>query len=90
MDIFQIIFVLFIVIFVGVSLWYARKGSTLQDFYVMEGNAGPFLIAGTYLATWVSAVGMVGLTGVSYSTGMVTGILTWGAYPGLNFADLVR
>lgn len=82
MDIFQIIFVLFIVIFVGVSLWYARKGSTLQDFYVMEGNAGPFLIAGTYLATWVSAVGMVGLTGVSYSTGMVTGILTWGAYPG--------
>ncbi|MFR5880003.1 MAG: sodium:solute symporter family protein [Cloacibacillus evryensis] len=81
-DIFQMIFVLFIVVFVGISLWYARKGSSLQDFYVMEGNAGPFLIAGTYLATWVSAVGMVGLTGVSYSTGLVTGILTWGAYPG--------
>ena len=76
------IFVAFIVLFIGVSLWYARRGTSLQDFYVMEGNAGPFLIAGTYLATWVSAVGMVGLTGVSYSTSLVTGILTWGAYPG--------
>lgn len=82
MNTFQVIFVVFIVLFLGISIWMGRKGSTLQDFYVMEGNAGPFLIAGTYLATWISAVGMVGLTGVSYSTGIITGVLTWGAYPG--------
>ena len=82
MDVFKIIFYVFIALFLGVSLWYGRKTRSLQDFYVMEGAAGPFLIAGTFLATWVSAVGMVGLTGVSYLHGILPGMFTWGAFPG--------
>lgn len=82
MDLFRIIFAAFIIIFVGMSLWMGRKGGSLQDFYVMEGGAGPILICGTYLATWVSAVGMVGLTGVSYQSGILPGMFTWGAFPG--------
>lgn len=82
MTVFQGIFYAFIALFLSISLWYGRKTKSLQDFYVMEGAAGPFLIAGTYLATWVSAVGMVGLTGISYKNGILPGMFSWGAFPG--------
>jgi Na+/proline symporter len=81
-NIFQGIFVFFIAVFIAISLWSSRKGVSLRDFYIMEGNAGSFLIAGTYLATWISAVGLVGLSAVSYSSSIASGVLTWGAFPG--------
>lgn len=79
---FKIIFFCFIFVFLFVSVYLGRKSKGLSDFYVMGGTAGPWLIAGTYTATWVSAVGMVGITGAAYKSGPLMGILIWGAFTG--------
>jgi Na+/proline symporter len=79
---FMIVFFAFLAIYLIVTLFMGRKGVSLADYYVMDRSGGPWLIAGTYTATWISAVGMVGLAGMSYKTGPLTGILDWGAYTG--------
>ena len=79
---FQFIFFFFIIVFLAVSVYYGRKSKGISDFYTMGGTAGPWLIAGTYTATWVSAVGMVGITGAAYKNGPLVGILVWGAFTG--------
>lgn len=83
MNIYQSVFIFFVVVFLVVSFVSGRKTKSLQDFYVMEGGANHWLIAGTYAATHVSALGMVGLTGMSYASGPLVGILVWGAFAAL-------
>ncbi|MDR3348428.1 MAG: sodium:solute symporter family protein [Acidaminococcales bacterium] len=78
-SVFNCIFFSFLIVYLGVTFYVGRGGVSLKDFYVMDQGASPFLIAGTYAATWISAVGMVGLTGMSYKTGPLTGILDWAA-----------
>ncbi len=85
-NIFTIIFTAFLVLYLGVTFWSSRGGVTLKDFYVMAGGAHPFLIAGTYAATWISAIGIIGLSGMSYKTGPLTGILVWGGSIGFIFS----
>ncbi|MDI3533772.1 MAG: sodium/pantothenate symporter [Thermosediminibacterales bacterium] len=82
MNIFSSIFFIFLLVYLVVTFYLSRKGTNLQDFYVMGQGAGPWLIAGTYTATWISAVGMVGLTGIAYKSGPLVGILVWGAFIG--------
>ena len=71
---------LFLVIFISLSMYQAKQNRGLNDFYTMGGNAGIWLICGTYTATLVSALGMVGLTGSAYANGPVAGILVWGTF----------
>ncbi len=80
MNIYQIIFVFFVVLFLAISYIQGRNSRGLADFYNMEGSAGIWLIAGTYAATLVSAHGMVGLTGSAYANGPVGGMLVWGTF----------
>lgn len=80
--IFKLIFAAFILLFLSISFYYGKKSASLKDFYNMGGTAGPWLIAGTYTATWVSAVGMVGITGAAYKSGPLMAILIWGAFTG--------
>lgn len=80
MTIYQGIFAFFLVIFISLSLYQGRKSRGLTDFYNMGGGASIWLIAGTYTATLVSALGMVGLTGSAYANGPVAGILVWGTF----------
>jgi Na+/proline symporter len=82
MNIFSGVFFGFLFIYLLVTIWTGRKGVNLGDFYTMDANAKPYLIAGTYAATWISAIGIVGLTGMSYKTGPLTGILVWGCTVG--------
>lgn len=80
MNLYQGIFMLFLVIFISLSMYQAKQNRGLNDFYTMGGNAGIWLICGTYTATLVSALGMVGLTGSAYANGPVAGILVWGTF----------
>ncbi len=82
MTVYQMIFAFFVLLFLGISIYQGRKPTTLNDFYVMEGKAGVWLITGTYAATLVSALGMVGLTGTAYASGPLVGILVWGTFLG--------
>ncbi len=82
MTTFQLIFYFCLVVFLFVTFYTGRKGTSLSDYYNMGGNASAWLVAGTYTATWISAHGMVGLTGASYASGPLVGILNWGAFTG--------
>lgn len=79
---FYVIFWGFVAVYLGITFVLARKSPSLSDFYNMSQGAGPWLIAGTYGATWISAFGMVGVAGTSYSIGPLAGILMWGAMVG--------
>ena len=79
---FHIIFWGFIAFYLYVTFVLGKKHPSIGQFYNMNQAAGPFLIAGTYTATWISAFGMVGVAGVSYSIAPLSGILMWGAMIG--------
>jgi len=79
---FHIIFWGFIAFYLYVTFVLGKKHPTIGQFYNMNQSAGPFLIAGTYTATWISAFGMIGVAGVSYSVAPLSGILMWGAMIG--------
>lgn len=68
----------FILLMVVWSIIKRPKAQTAGDFQNMEQSAGWIVIAGTYTATLLSAVGMVGLPAISYQTGYLLGILNWG------------
>lgn len=55
------------------------KEQSAEDFQNMGRSAGWFQLAGTYTAALLSAIGMVGLPGQSYSKGYLVGILAWGS-----------
>lgn len=78
-------FIALIVIFAIVS---RPKKQSAADFQNMSRSAGMWLIAGTYTATLVSAVGMVGLPGTSYAKGVLIGILNWGSTIGILITAL--
>lgn len=48
MNLYQGIFMLFLVIFISLSMYQAKQNRGLNDFYTMGGNAGIWLICGTY------------------------------------------
>ena len=79
---FNVIFWGFIVFYLLVTFYLGKKMPSLGDFYNMNQGAGPILIAGTYSATWISAFGMIGVAGTSYSIAPLAGILMWGAMVG--------
>lgn len=59
--------------------WFGRKKDQSAGDYQNMSQEGTWLnIAGTYSATVLSAVGMVGLPGLSYGQGMLVGLLNWG------------
>lgn len=80
-----------IVVLVGIVVytWLTRdKEDSAEEFANMDRSATWLLIAGTYAATLVSAVGMVGLPGQSYSTGWLYGLANWGSTIGLLLSAL--
>ena len=68
-------FIFFLVVY---SIIKRPKNQSAGDFQNMSHSAGWFVIAGTYTATLLSAVGMVGLPAISYGQGYLLGILNWG------------
>lgn len=69
MDIFSIIVIASLVIYLLIGVYAAWNLKGLEDFYVMSRNASPFLICGTLLATSTSSVALIGYTGGAYAIG---------------------
>lgn len=88
---FSIIPVFTIVLLVGLCVytWITRdKDDNAGDYNNMDRSATWLYLAGTYTATLVSAVGMVGLPGQSYTTGYMYGLANWGSTIGLMLSAL--
>lgn len=86
---FNLVFWGFVAVYLIVTFQLSKKTPTLDEFYTMNHGAGPWLIAGTYTATWISAFGMVAVAGVSYSIAPLAGILMWGAVIGYIITGFV-
>jgi sodium/pantothenate symporter len=69
MNIFGIIIIISLIIYLLIGVYVSRHLKGLDDFYVMGRNASPFLICGTLLATSTSSVALIGYTGGAYSIG---------------------
>lgn len=72
-----------------------NKKQDVGDYQNMNKSAGWLQIAGTYTAALVSAVGMVGLPGQSYSDGYLIGLVAWGSafatvFMGLFYGPRIR
>ncbi len=73
----------------AIFTWVTRdKADSEKEFMNMNQSASWIMIAGTYTATLISAVGMVGLPGQSYSIGWLYGIANWGSTVGLLLSAL--
>lgn len=79
---FLFIFFAFLVLYLFVTYVVSRR-TTVGDFYNMNGDANAFLVAGTYTATLLSAIGLIGMTAIAYRTSFVSGLLHWSffSYP---------
>lgn len=76
------IFVATLIVYVFTGIFASRYAKKLDEYYVMRANAPTILVMGTYTATWISAIGILALTGVSYKFGFPAGLLSWGCWFG--------
>jgi len=63
---------------VGIAEYFRRYARDVEGFYVAQRRAHFLLILGTYVASWVSVTGMVGMSGSAYRLGIAYNQLTWG------------
>lgn len=68
MDLFVIVNVVFIAIYLLIGLYASKVTKSLDDYYIMGQNAPTFLVTGTLIATNVSSVTFIGYTGSIYTT----------------------
>lgn len=85
----MIIAIFFVTIAAYLSIGYvaSRRSKHLDDYYIAGRQAGPIFVMGTFAATWVSAVGILGYPGASYAGGLGA-VVMWGAFPGFVIAAL--
>lgn len=84
------IFALSIAIYVLAGLWVSRRVQSSDDFFVMGEKASTLLIVGTLAATYLSAVTMLGIAGISYAEGplVIAATGAFGAWIGTVLAVL--
>jgi ComEC/Rec2-related protein len=68
LNLFTVVNVAFILIYLLVGLYCSRVTKSLDDYYIMDQNAPSILITGTLIATNVSSVTFIGYTGSIYTT----------------------
>lgn len=79
MNIFGIVTIISLIVYLAVGFYSAKGMKTVDDFYVMGRNAPAFLITGTLIATNVSSVAFVGYVGAVYSRGSLPYVIMFGA-----------
>lgn len=84
----SIIFFSVLVLYVAVAAILAKRIKNKDDFYVMGQQGSTLLIVGTLAATYLSAVTLMGIAGVSYKEGpvVIAGLGSFGAWIGTLIA----
>lgn len=81
--------VICIVIAFGVVEYFGRRIRDIEGYYVANRAVNPLLLTGTYVASWVSITGMVGMSGSAYRQGIAWNQWTWGFWGVVFFTFLV-
>lgn len=76
-----------IVAYLFIGYYASKRAKGLDDYYIAGRNAGPMFVLGTFAASWLSATGVVGYAGASYTSGIGT-VIMWGGIPGFMLAVL--
>ncbi|WP_242155686.1 sodium:solute symporter family protein [Aestuariivivens sediminis] len=82
------IFIISIVVYVLAGIFIARKVKNSDDFFVMGERGSTLLIVGTLAATYLSAVTLLGISGISYAEGplVIAATGSFGAWIGTLLA----
>ncbi|MGK0545647.1 sodium:solute symporter family protein [Halomonas cupida] len=82
------IFATVLTAYVAVAALLARRIKNKDDFYVMGEQGSTLLIVGTLAATFLSAVTLMGIAGISYSEGplVIAALGSFGAWVGTLIA----
>ncbi len=75
-------------LYVGAGVVVARRITNSDDFYIMSARGSTVLIVGTLAATYLSAVTLLGISGISYTQGplVITATASFGAWLGTLLA----
>jgi SSS family solute:Na+ symporter/sodium/pantothenate symporter len=80
-----VLMIAYAVIVLGIGQYaYRQTGSGRRDYYVAAGTLSPFVIFFTYLATYISTYGFVGLSAVFYSWG-----IEWAWFEAMYYPTLI-
>lgn len=82
------IFFLALALYVAVGILVARRIKNSDDFFIMGARGSTVLIVGTLAATYLSAVTLLGISGLSYEQGplVITATASFGAWLGTLLA----
>lgn len=64
-----VIIAAYLVIMLGVGVWFVRRVKNTGDYYVAGRSIGPFVMTATVCATIIGGSAMMGRAGVAYTTG---------------------
>ncbi len=78
-----------IVVLLGVVEYFRRRAQTIEGYYVANRGANVWILTGTYVASWVSITGMMGMSGLAYRKGIAFNEWTWGFWGVVFFTFLV-
>lgn len=78
MNLFVVVSVGFLIVYLIVGLYVARHVKGVNDFYVMGRNAPALLIVGTVIATNISSVTLIGFAGSAYEFGPIPYVAFYG------------
>jgi Na+/proline symporter len=81
--------ILAIVVILGVVEYFKRYATTVEGFYVANRGMNVWLLTGTYVASWASITGMMGMSGLAYRKGIAFNEWTWGFWGVIFFTYLV-
>ena len=74
--IYTIYLVVYILIMMGIGLYYATKSKSIDDYLVAGRSQGFWTITGTIVATTCGAAAFIGFVGLGYTSG-ISGIFFW-------------
>lgn len=81
--------VIALVLAIVVVEYYAHRVGNVESYYVSNRGTSTLLLTGTYVASWVSITGMVGMSGSAYRMGIAWNQWTWGFWGVVFFTFLI-
>jgi SSS family solute:Na+ symporter/sodium/proline symporter len=81
--------IIYPIILVGVSLWFARKVKSSDDFMVAGRKVPVILLVGSLVATWIGSGSLFAASGLAYRSGVSELWFSFGAWAGLVVAYFI-
>ncbi len=76
-------FVAILIFYMLFGSWLGRYAKSLGDYYVAGRKMPALVIAGTFMASWTSAAGLVGVAGCAWNWGLSGALWFYGSYFGV-------